>query len=49
VLPLYYMTNALRDTIVRDRGLMYVMPDIGVLLAVTAVLAIVSLRTFRWE
>jgi hypothetical protein len=25
------------------------MPDIGVLLAVTAVLAIVSLRTFRWE
>ena len=49
VLPLYYMTNALRDTIVRDRGLMYVMPDIGVLLLVTAVLAIVSLRTFRWE
>jgi len=49
VLPLYYMTNALRDTIVRDRGLMYVMPDIGVLLLVTALLAIVSLRTFRWE
>jgi len=49
VLPLYYMTNALRDTIVRDRGLMYVMPDIAVLLLVTGVLAIVSLRTFRWE
>ncbi len=43
------MTNALRAPIVRDRGLMYVMPDIWVLLAVTAVLAIVSLRTFRWE
>jgi ABC-2 type transport system permease protein len=49
VLPLYYMANGLRDTIVRNQGLMHVLPDLGVLLAVTGVLAVVSLRTFRWE
>jgi ABC-2 type transport system permease protein len=49
VLPLYYMANGLRDTIVRDQGLMHVLPDLGVLLAVTGALALVSLRTFRWE
>jgi ABC-2 type transport system permease protein len=49
LLPLYYMTNALRDTIVRDQGLVHVLPDLGVLLAVTGVLAVISLRTFRWE
>jgi ABC-2 type transport system permease protein len=49
LLPLYYMTNGLRDTIVRNQGLAHVLPDLGVLLAVTGVLAVVSLRTFRWE
>ncbi len=49
VLPLYYMANGLRDTIVRNQGLTHVLPDLGVLLAVTGVLAVVSLRTFRWE
>jgi ABC-2 type transport system permease protein len=49
VLPLYYMANGLRDTIVRGRGLIDVLPDIGILLALTAVLALVSLRTFKWE
>jgi ABC-2 type transport system permease protein len=49
LLPLYYMTNALRDTIVRGQGLVHVLPDLGVLLAVTGVLAVISLRTFRWE
>ncbi len=49
VLPLYYMANGLRDTIVRNQGLVHVLPDLGVLLAVTGVLAVVSLRTFRWE
>ena len=48
-LPLYYMANGLRDTIVRNQGLVHVLPDLGVLLAVTGVLAVVSLRTFRWE
>ena len=49
LLPLYYMTNGLRDTIVRNKGLVHVLPELGVLLAVTGVLAVVSLRTFRWE
>jgi ABC-2 type transport system permease protein len=49
VLPLYYMANGLRDTIVRGRGLVHVAPDIGILLLVTAILAALSLRTFRWE
>jgi ABC-2 type transport system permease protein len=49
VLPLYYMANGLRDTIVRNQGLVHVLPDLGILLAVTGVLGLVSLRTFRWE
>jgi ABC-2 type transport system permease protein len=49
VLPLYYMANGLRDAIVRDLGFMHVLPDLVVLLAVTGVLTLVSLRTFRWE
>ncbi len=49
LMPLYYMANGLRDTIVRNQGLVHVLPDLGVLLAVTGVLAVVSLRTFRWE
>jgi ABC-2 type transport system permease protein len=49
LMPLYYMANGLRDTIVRSQGLVHVLPDLGVLLAVTGVLAVVSLRTFRWE
>ena len=32
ILPLYYLVNGLRDTIVRGRGFMYVLPEIGVLL-----------------
>jgi ABC-2 type transport system permease protein len=49
ILPLYYMANGLRDTIVRGLGLVHVLPDIGILLAVTAAFAVVSMRTFRWE
>ncbi len=49
ILPLYYLINGLRDTIVRGRGLMYVMPEIGVLLVMTLVLAVIAMRTFRWE
>jgi ABC-2 type transport system permease protein len=48
-LPLYYMANGLRDTTVRGLSLAHVAGDIGVLLAATAVLAVVALRSFRWE
>ena len=49
LLPLYYMTNGLRDTIVRGLSITYVTADIGILLAVTAVLTVIGLRSFRWE
>ena len=49
LLPLYYMAHGRRDAIVRDRGVLLVLPDIGILLAVTVALALVSLRTFKWE
>jgi ABC-2 type transport system permease protein len=49
VLPLYYMTNGLRDTTVRGLPLSHVMSDIAVLLVMTLGLALVGLRTFRWE
>ena len=49
LVPLYYLANGLRDTIVRDQGFVSVLPEFGVLLGVTAVLAALSLRTFRWE
>jgi ABC-2 type transport system permease protein len=49
VLPLYYLANGLRDTTVRGLSLTHVAGDIGVLLAATAVLAAVGLRSFRWE
>src|SRR5204862_6292173 len=48
-LPLYYMASGLRDTTVRGLPLTHVLGDIGVLLAATAILAAVALRTFRWE
>jgi ABC-2 type transport system permease protein len=49
LLPLYYLINGLRDTIVRGQGLEHVLPEIGVLLVMTLVLAAVAMRTFRWE
>jgi ABC-2 type transport system permease protein len=49
LLPLYYLTNGLRDTTVRGLSLTHVAGDIGVLLAVTAVLSLIALRSFRWE
>jgi ABC-2 type transport system permease protein len=49
VLPLYYMANGLRDTTVRGLSIAHVAGDIGILLGTTAVLAVIGLRSFRWE
>jgi ABC-2 type transport system permease protein len=49
VLPLYYLANGLRDATVRGLSITHVIPDIAVLLLVTAILSIVALRSFRWE
>ena len=48
-LPLYYMANGLRDTTVRGLSITHVAGDIGILLATTVVLAVIGLRSFRWE
>jgi ABC-2 type transport system permease protein len=48
-MPLYYMANGLRDTTVRGLSITHVVPDIGVLLGVTAILSVIALRSFRWE
>ena len=49
VLPLYYLANGLRDTIVRGQSLGHVWIDILILLGVATALFAVSVRTFRWE
>jgi len=49
VLPLYYLANGLRDATVRGLSITHVIPDIAVLLLVTAILSVVALRSFRWE
>jgi ABC-2 type transport system permease protein len=49
LLPLYYMANGLRDTTVRGLSITHVIPDIAVLLLVTAILSVIALRSFRWE
>jgi ABC-2 type transport system permease protein len=48
-LPLYYLATGLRDTTVRGASLLDSAGDVGVLLAVAAVLAAASVRVFRWE
>jgi ABC-2 type transport system permease protein len=49
VLPLYYLANGLRDTIVRGQGLGHVTGDLAILLGATAILSVVAIRMFRWE
>ncbi len=49
VMPLYYLATGLRDSAVRGLSFTHVAPAIGVLCAMTVVLAAISLRAFRWE
>ena len=50
LLPLYYLASGLRDATVRDGAAVHRTGQrIAVLLVMTAVLAGISLRTFRWE
>jgi ABC-2 type transport system permease protein len=48
-LPLYYLAQGLRETTVRGLSFGSAAPYVIVLLAVTLILAIASLRAFRWE
>jgi ABC-2 type transport system permease protein len=49
VLPLTYLANGLRGVAVSDHSFVWTLPKLGLLVAFTAVLAAVSLRTFRWS
>ncbi len=49
VLPLYYLANGLRDTIVRGEGFGQVWTDIAILVGLAICLFAISVRTFRWE
>jgi len=49
MLPLKYLVDALRDVMVKGRSLAFVRNDLLVLLAVTAVFFLISLKLFKWE
>jgi ABC-2 type transport system permease protein len=49
VLPLTYLADGLRGVAVRDHSFAWTLPKLGLLLGFTAVLAAISLRTFRWS
>jgi ABC-2 type transport system permease protein len=49
VLPLTYLANGLRDVAIRGHSLWSTMPDLAVLGGVSLLVALVTLRTFRWD
>ena len=48
-MPLYYLANAMRDVMIKGFALWAVRWDIMILLVVTAVFFVFSVRFFRWE
>ena len=48
-MPLYYLANAMRDVMIKGFALWAVRWDITILLLVTAVFLVCSVRFFRWE
>jgi ABC-2 type transport system permease protein len=48
-MPLYYLANAMRDVMIKGFALWAVRWDIMILLVVTAVFLVLSVRFFRWE
>jgi len=48
-LPLTYLANGLRDVAIRGHSLGQTLPDLAVLLGVSALFALASVRFFRWE
>ena len=48
-MPLYYLANAMRDVMIKGFALWAVRWDIMILLVVTAVFLVFSVRFFRWE
>jgi ABC-2 type transport system permease protein len=49
VMPLRYLVNGMLNVMARGEGVASALPAIGILLAFTAVLTAISVRTFRWD
>lgn len=49
MMPLKYLADALRDIMVKDRTLAFVRNDLLVLLAVTVLFFVISVKLFKWE
>ena len=48
-MPLYYLANAMRDVMIKGFALWAVRWDMMILLLVTGVFLVCSVRFFRWE
>jgi ABC-2 type transport system permease protein len=48
-IPLRYLVTGMQDVMARGEGPAAALPAIGVLLALTAVLSLISVRVFRWD
>jgi len=48
-MPLRYLVTGMQDVMARGDGPAAALPDIGILLLLTAVLCLISVRVFRWD
>jgi ABC-2 type transport system permease protein len=48
-MPLRYLVTGMQDVMARGEGPAAALPDIGVLLCLTVVLCLISVRVFRWD
>jgi ABC-2 type transport system permease protein len=49
VLPLRHLNDGMLDVMVRGRGPVSVLPEIGILVAFAVVLGAIAARIFRWD
>jgi ABC-2 type transport system permease protein len=49
VMPLRYLVTGMQNVMARGEGPVSALPAIGVLLALTAVLTLIAVRSFRWD
>jgi len=48
-MPLRYLVTGMQDVMARGDGPAAALPDIGILLLLTTVLCLISVRVFRWD
>ncbi len=49
VMPLRYLVTGMQNVMARGEGPVAALPAIGILLAITVVLTLISIRVFRWD